>query len=186
MSLDDSKIIELFFERSQQGITELSQKYGKLSLRIAENILNNREDAEECVNDAYAAFWNKVPPEKPDPLCTYLMKIVRNLALKKYHSNKAIKRNSYYDTALEELENVLSLENSAENEYSAREISTAVNTFLSGCEKKTRIMFVRRYFFGDTVKEIATLSGNTPHFVSVKLSRTRTALKKYLIEEGFI
>ena len=116
--MDDSKIIGLFFERSQQGLSELSQKYGTLSLRTAENILKSREDAEECVNDAYRVIWDKIPPENPSPLSSYFLKIVRNIALKKYHSNTAKKRNSFYDSALDELENVLFSENSTENECS--------------------------------------------------------------------
>ncbi|MBR3767034.1 MAG: sigma-70 family RNA polymerase sigma factor [Clostridia bacterium] len=184
--MDDSKIIALFNERSQLGLTELSQKYGKLCLKIAENILKNREDSEECVNDAYLAVWNTVPPENPDPLKTYLLKIVRNTAIKKYHSNTAVKRNSFYDTALEELENILFHKDTVETELLLKELSEAVNSFLRDTSKENRVIFLRRYYFGDSVKDIAEITGNTPHFVSVRLSRTREKLKKYLQKEGLL
>ena len=93
--MDDSKIIELFLERSEQAIVELSEKYGHIFRKTADNILNNRLDSEECVNDAYFAVWNTVPPQKPDPLLSYVCRIVRNLALKKYHENTAQKETVY-------------------------------------------------------------------------------------------
>lgn len=184
--MDDSKIIALFNERSEQAITELSEKYGKLCLQIAKNILKNTSDSEECVNDAYLTMWNNIPPENPNPLKTYLLKIVRNLSLKRYHNNTAIKRNSFYDTSLEELENVLYSDFSPENELQLKELSEAINSFLSALDSENRVFFVRRYYFGDSVKNIASLSGRTPHFISVRLSRTRDALKKYLKEEELI
>lgn len=184
--MDDNMIIGLFNERSQQAIIKLSEKYGKISLKIANNILNNYEDAEECVNDAYLALWNNIPPERPEPLLTYLLKVVRNTALKRYHKNTAVKRNSFYDIAIEELENVLFTEATAESELIAKEITRAVNTFLGKQSTDNRIMFVRRYYYGDSVSDIASLTGKTPHFISVRLSRTREDLKKYLIKEGLI
>lgn len=103
--MDDSKIIELFYERSEQAIIELSKKYGTVCTKIAFNILNNTQDTEECVNDAYLGTWNTIPPQNPNPLLSYVCRIVQNLAIKKYHTNTAAKRNSIYDVALDELEN---------------------------------------------------------------------------------
>ena len=94
--MEDSKIVELFYERSEQAIIELSRKYEKLCKKIAKNILGNNLDAEECVNDAYLGVWNTIPPQNPNPLITYVCKIVRNTAVKKYHNNTAIKRNTSY------------------------------------------------------------------------------------------
>ena len=102
--MEDSKIIELFFARSEQAISELASKYGKLCLKIAKNILSNTSDAEECVNDTYLGAWNSIPPAKPDPLQAYICRIVRNISIMKYHSNTAAKRNSFYSSALDELE----------------------------------------------------------------------------------
>lgn len=184
--MDDSKIIALFFERSQQGISKLSEKYGKLCMKVAVNILKNEEDSKECVNDAYLALWNTIPPERPDRLSSYLLKIVRNTAIKKYHSNTAVKRNSFYDTALQELEEVLRAAETPEGELDMKELTEAVNTFLGTISKENRIFFIRRYFFGDAVKSIAELTGNSPHFVTVRLSRTREDLRKYLKERELI
>lgn len=184
--MDDSKIIGLFNERSQQAIAELSAKYGKISMRISENILNNKEDAEECVNDAYLALWNNIPPENPSPLLTYLLKTVRNRSLKKYHSNTALKRNSHYDAALDELEEILSSHKSIDNEFDKRVLVEAINTFLLSCEKTDRIIFIRRYYFGDCISDIGELLNKKPHFISVRLSRVRKKLNEYLIKEELI
>lgn len=86
--IEDEKIVELFFERSEQAIQELGNKYGKVCRKLSYNIVNNMQDAEECVNDAYLGAWNAIPPEKPDPLLTYLCKIVRNISLKMYYRKK--------------------------------------------------------------------------------------------------
>lgn len=184
--MDDRKIIALFNERSQEAITLLSHKYGRLCMRISENILKNTQDSEECVNDAYLALWNSIPPESPENLKTYLLKVVRNQALKKYHRNTAIKRNSFYDSSLEELENVLYSDFSPEKELQQKELSEAINSFLNTLDSESRIFFVRRYYFGDSIKEIAVLTGHTPHYISVRLSRIRNKLKEYLRKDDFI
>ncbi|MBO5396745.1 MAG: sigma-70 family RNA polymerase sigma factor [Clostridia bacterium] len=184
--MDDCKIIDLFNERSEKAISAISRKYGRTSLKIAENILKSKEDAEECVNDAYLALWNKIPPERPSPLSSYLFKVVRNISLKRYHKNAAQKRNSFYDKALEELENVLFADVSAEHELIAKDIAEAVNRFLGKLPENDRIMFVRRYFYGDGVKEIAALSDMSPHYITVRLSRIREKLKTELIKEELI
>lgn len=184
--MDDCKIIDLFNERSEKAISAISRKYGRTSLKIAENILKSKEDAEECVNDAYLALWNKIPPERPSPLSSYLFKVVRNISLKRYHKNAAQKRNSFYDLALEELENMLFADVSAEHELIAKDIAEAVNRFLGKLPENDRIMFVRRYFYGDSVKEIAALSNMSPHYITVRLSRIREKLKTELIKEELI
>ena len=102
--IEDEKIVELFFRRSELAIRELDNKYGKVCHKLSYNIVNNRQDAEECVNDAYLGAWNTIPPEKPDPLLTYLCKIVRNISLKMYYRKKAAKRSSTYTIAMEEIE----------------------------------------------------------------------------------
>ena len=120
-SLDDSKIIELFFERSEQAIIELSKKYGTICTKVACNILNNKQDAEECVNDAYLGVWNTIPPQRPDSFIGYVCRIVRNLAIKRYHFNTAVKRNSIYDVALDELEECISGKLSVEEQLEGKE-----------------------------------------------------------------
>lgn len=183
--MDDSKIIDLFFERSEQAIAELEDKYGKACKKFAYNILGNEADAQECVNDAYLGLWNKIPPERPQPLSAYLFRVVRNLAIKKYHSNTAAKRNSYYDTALDELENCLPADFDIENEIRSKFLTEEINSFLNTADKENRIIFVKRYWFGESVADIAKAMGLNSHSVSVKLSRTRQRLKKHLSEKGF-
>ncbi len=126
--MTDTEIINLFFERSEQAITELAKKHGSAVARVARNILGNEQDAEECVNDTYLGAWNAIPPHKPNPLRTFVCKIARNLATMKYHSNTAEKRNSHYDVALDELEECLSESDTVEEEYDAKELSQAIKT----------------------------------------------------------
>ena len=128
--MDDEKIIELFFNRSEQAIEEVDKKYGKTCHNISYNILHNALDAEECVNDAYLGAWNAIPPARPNPLLTYLCKIVRNLSLKRYEFNTAIKRNSTYDVAMEELESCLSSPETVESEIALKELTHIIENFL--------------------------------------------------------
>lgn len=182
--LDDSKIIELFFERSEQAIIELSKKYGPLCGKIAFNILNSVDDEEECVNDAYLAVWNAIPPQRPEHLGSYVCRIVRNTAIKKYHSNTASKRNGEYDVALDEIEEFIPSPSSVEDELEARELADKINGFLASLDPQSRVMFVKRYYYSESVFDIARLYGIGEHAVSVRLFRIRKKLKKYLIKEG--
>ncbi len=184
--MDDSRIIELFFERSEQAIIELSNKYGAMCRKIADNILNNRLDSEECVNDAYLGVWNAIPPQRPDPLSSYVCRIVRNLALKKYHENTARKRNSHYDVALDEIADCIPASFSVEDEIMAREVAGAIDGFLETLDQRNRIIFVRRYWHADSIEEIAALFHKSRHYVSVRLSRIRKALKEHLGKEGIL
>lgn len=182
--MEDSKIIELLFDRSEQGITELSGKYGPACRKIAENILNNHSDAEECVNDAYLAVWNTIPPKNPDTLYSYVCRIVRNIAIKKYHSNTAKKRNSFYDVALDEIKECFPSSQSVENEIESLEIAQAIDRFLETIDKQSRVLFVRRYYFSDSIEALANIFKTSRHNVSVRLSRIRKKLKKHLMKEG--
>lgn len=184
--MKDEEIIALFFERSEQAITELETRYGTLCRRIALNILGNRQDAEECVNDAYLGLWNAIPPEKPHPLSGYVCRIVRNLSLKKYHANTAEKRNSSYDAALDELEDCLSAPETTESALSAKELTSLLNAFLGTLSKEDRMLFLRRYWFSDSVAELAKSFGISENNTSVRLSRIRGKLKQYLRKEGYL
>ncbi len=182
--MHDEKIIELFCERSEQAITELSNQYGPLCMKIAFHILNNPQDAEECVNDAYLGIWNTIPPQHPNPLISYVCRIVRNVSLKKYHANTAAKRNSIYDVALDELENCFSSAESVEDAFDANETARLIDSFLEKLDKENRIMFVRRYWYADSVDDLAELFQTSRHNIYVRLSRTRAKLKKYLVQKG--
>lgn len=185
-AMEDSRIIELFFARSELAITELSAKYEKLCMHIAGNILGNAQDAEECVNDAYLGAWNTIPPPKPNPLQSYICRIVRNVAITRYHANTAIKRNSHYDVALDELANCLCAAETAESCLHAKELSHLLNRFLATLDTRSRVMFVRRYWYSDSVSDIANAFHMRPNSVSVQLSRTRNKLRKYLVKEGYM
>lgn len=179
---EDGKIIEMFLARSEVAISALAEKYGAVCKRIANNILNNVSDAEECVNDTYLAAWNTIPPQCPNPLKTYICRIARNIAIAKYHSNTALKRNSHYDVALDELVECLADTSTVEEEISAGELTELLNNFLEGLEKDSRVMFVRRYWYGDSVNDIAVRFGVSANNAAVKLSRIREKLRKYLVE----
>lgn len=177
--MDDKQIIRLFFERSEQAITELSQKYGDLCMKIARRILNDHQDAEECVNDAYLGAWNSIPPQSPDPLRSYICRIVRNRSLKKLRANTAIKRGSQFEVSLSELEDCIP-DNSMDEQLSISELSAQINAFLAALSKDDRLMFVKRYWFSESISELADAFGITENNVSVRLSRIRGKLHQYL------
>ena len=182
--MDDNKIIELFFMRSESAIAALAEKYGRQCHLVAANILNNEQDAEECVNDAYLGAWNTIPPQRPDPLRTYVLRLVRNISIKRYHYNKAQRRNSKYDVAFEELAACIPGDRSAEEEYDAALLTQHLNAFLTTLDDDSRVMFVRRYWYSESVGEIAARFGVRPHYVTVRLARLRAKLKAYLQKGG--
>lgn len=186
ISMTDERIIELFFARSERGIEELDTKYGATCHRIAQNILGNKEDAEECVNDAYLGVWNSIPPKKPSLLSAFLFKILRNLSITRYHANTAQKRNSFYDIALDELEETISTEESIEKECSQKELTNAIEVFLDTLTRENRVIFVRRYWFSESYTEIAKRTGLTEKNISVRLTRIREKMKEYLSERGIL
>ena len=183
---DDESIIELFFERSEQAIQELDIKYGKACRRLSCGILNSEEDAEECVNDAYLGVWNAVPPARPAPLLTFTLKIVRNISLNRYWRSEADKRCSRYTVALSEVEDCIADSKTVEEEIDARELARILETFLDTLSREDRVLFLRRYWFADSYKDISEQTGLTEKNVSVRLSRIRRKMKKYLMEREAI
>lgn len=182
--MDDNRIIQLFFARAEQAIDALSRKYGVRLYAIAMNILSSPPDAEECVNDTYLALWNAIPPEKPDPLCAYTYRVGRNTALKRLRDNRAAKRCSDYDLSLEELASCIP-DNSAWEIMDARELGRAIDRFLDTVSKESRIIFLRRYWFGDSIRDISAATRLKEGTVSVRLNRIRNTLKDYLTKEGY-
>lgn len=180
--MEDEKIIELFFSRSEQGIQELDIKYGKFCHRLSYNIVNNRQDAEECVNDAYLGAWNAIPPARPDPLLTYVCKIVRNISLKLYYRKEAAKRNSTYTIAMEEIGSCLAAPDTVESEIDVKELARIIESFLDTLTVENRVIFMRRYWFSDSCKSIAGFTGLTEKNISVRLTRIRQKMKAYLAE----
>ena len=176
------KIIEMFFERSEQAIRELDIKYGKICHNLSYNIVNNRQDAEECVNDAYLGAWNAIPPVRPNPLLSYIVKIVRNISLKIYWRKEAAKRSGHYKIALEEIEGYIAGPKTVEDEIEARELARIIGEFLDTLTVENRVIFLRRYWFADSYKDIAELMGLTEKSISVRLTRIREKMKQYLME----
>ena len=184
--MTDEEIIRLFFERSEQAISELAAKHGKAVGRVAFNILNNEEDVKECVNDTWLAAWNSIPPNRPDPLRTYICKIARNLAAKRYHANLAQKRSSPYDLALEELEECIPDSSTVEDAVAAKELSEIIGRFLDTLSYEDRFVFMRRYWYADPLPEIAGMAGMSYSAAAVRLHRVRKKLKKLLLKEGVL
>ena len=185
--IDDEEIIEMFFERDQQAIRELDIKYGKICHNLSYNIVNSRRDAEECVNDAYLGAWNAIPPTRPNPLLSYIVKIVRNISLKIYWRKEAAKRNSIYTIAMQEIEVCIADPKNVEDEVEARELARIIESFLDTLTVKERVIFMRRYAYIDTYADIAKRVGISEKNVSVRLTLIRQKLKQYLIErEVFI
>ncbi len=182
--MQDTRIVELFFERSEQAVDALSLKYGALFARIAGDFLGEKADIEETVNDLYLALWNNIPPERPENLKAYAVRILRNLAVKRYHANTAQKRSSPFDVALEEISPYLPGGQTPEEALSAKELGRKINAFLATQEKQDRIFFVRRYYLAETPAQIGRALGRSAHYVSVRLHRTREKLKTYLLREG--
>lgn len=184
--MEDAGIIELLFARSEQGIRELDAKYGGTCRRLSYNIVNDWQDAEECVNDAYLGAWNAIPPARPDPLAAYLCRIVRNISLNAYHRREAAKRGGRYAAAMEEIEACMAAPGTVEMEVEAGELARGIESFLDTLSAENRVIFMRRYWFADSCRDIAVLTGLTEKNVSVRLTRLRRQLKHYLTERGML
>lgn len=181
--MDDSKIIELYFQRDDRAIRETQIKYGKLCHRIAYNILSNREDSEECVNDTYVGLWNTIPPARPGNLMAFVCKITRNLSLKRLEYLKREKRSASVLIPLEELDGVLPDESYAPG-VSDETVGKLISEFLYTQKEEVRNVFICRYYFFDSVREIADNYSFTESKVKNMLFNTRKKLKDYLIKEG--
>ena len=181
--MDDLRIIELYFERDEQAIKETDSKYGKLCHSIAYNILNNREDSEECVNDTYVGVWNAIPPTRPNNFMAFICKIVRNLSLKRLEFTKREKRSADIIISFEELAAVLPDERYAPN-ISDEDIGKIISEFLRNQKEDAKNVFIRKYYFFDSISEIAKRYSFTESKVKNMLFYTRNKLKDYLIKES--
>ncbi len=181
--MQDKDIIRLYFDRAENAISETAEKYGALCRHIAVNILGNDADTEECVNDTYFAVWNRIPPEIPTSFCAFISKIARNIALDRFDYNTAACRNGNLNLVLDELSEILPDE-TAEAEFENGELMRAINAFLAAEKQTTRIMFVRRYFHHDSIKEVAERTHMQEGAVRASLFRTRKKLASYLRKKG--
>lgn len=182
--MHDKKIVQLLFARAENAVNELAKRFGKQLHRIAYNILGNPLDAEESTNDTYLALWNAIPPVSPDPLAPYVYRTGRNTALKRLHRDTAKKRDSRYDVSLEELNGCLP-GGDVEETIDALELGRTIDRFLASNSKVSRYIFIRRYWYGDPVVEIARELSMTENAVSVRLNRIRNSLKEFLKKEGY-
>ncbi len=184
--MEDDKIIELFFLRSERAIYELNKKYGRICYKISYNILNNIEDTEECINESYFGIWNKIPPEKPNPLIAYICKVVRNISLKLYYKKCAIKRNNKYNSSFDEIGDIFPSKETVETEFQAKEAVEIIEEFLEKLSKENRIIFLRRYWFLDSYADISKYIGLSEKNISVRLTRMRKQIKKHFLKRGVI
>ena len=183
--MEDSRIIALYMERSEQAISETSGKYGKYCYAIAYGILRDVAASEECVNDTYLRAWNSIPPKCPNRLQTFLGKITRNLSLHQWEKQRAEKRGAgQVPLALDELAECVPAGNDAEQITEDLTIRNVLNRFLESLPKETRRIFVRRYWYLNSVKEIAEEYGLSESKVTVTLFRTREKLRNVLKKEG--
>lgn len=179
--MEDRKIVALLLERAQNGVAALEEKFGKLIYCICLNILQSTQDAQECTNDTYLALWNAIPPATPDPLTPYVCRTGRNVALNRLRADNAQKLGKGYTLSLEELESCIP-DHCMEEQISARALGRAIDDFLARQSSQTRVLFLRRYWFGDSVAQAAKAVGISANAASVRLLRTREKLKQYLIE----
>ncbi len=182
--MDDLRIIELYFARDERAIRETDLKLGKLCHGIAYNILKNREDSEECVNDAYMGVWDAIPPTRPQNLTAFVCRITRNLALKRLEASTRQKRSQGAVVSLDELAEILPDESIAES-MTDESLGKLISDFLRQEKADARNVFIRKYYFFDSVEAIAERYGFTESKVKNMLYHTRNKLKAYLIKEGF-
>lgn len=181
--MEDYKIIETYFVRDERAIVMTAEKYGKYLSSISFNLLLSRLDAEECVNDTYKNAWESIPPNRPKKLSAYLGKIVRNLSISRLFYNNAQKRDKAVTVYLEEIAEITSAKTDFENQIVLKDL---INAYLSGLDKFTRVIFVRRYFYASPIKQIAKDYKLSESNVKVILHRTRKSFKEFLESEGAI
>ena len=177
--MEDNKIIELYFARDEQAIVQTAVRYGKLCQQVTMNILGNRSDAEECVNDTYLKLWNSIPPARPRSLSAFVSRVARNIAIDRYRSLHSKGYNRDLELALEELAEVTPADTSQEV------LKELVQVFLRTLEETDRRLFLGRYWYAASVKDLAKAWGMTPNAVSMRLYKTRGKFKAFLTERGY-
>ncbi|MCR8658556.1 RNA polymerase sigma factor [Paenibacillus endoradicis] len=182
--MEDQGIVHLYLERSQQALVETKNKYGAYCKAIARNILSNYSDIEECENDTYLAAWNAIPPNMPRKFSVFLGRITRHIALDKYGYNTAKKRNREFEVILTELEGCIASPETVETEYEAGEIASLINQFLYALDEQARNLFIRRYWYSDSIKNLTMRFNMSSSKVKSILFRTRNKLRDHLHKEG--
>lgn len=181
--MEDAKILDLYFARDEDAIRETDTVYGKRLHTLAKNILQNREDAEESVNDTYAEVWKSIPPRRPKYFFAFLASICRHLSLNRVDWKQAAKRRAQVVPLTEEMENCIP-DAVHERQMEAKELGRLLDLFLESLPKDSRLIFLRRYWYVDSVPEIAARYGMTESKVKMQLSRTKEKLRLFLEQEG--
>ena len=185
--MEDEKIIELYFERNEEAVFETSEKYGGYLYKIAFNILSDREDSEESVNDTYMSAWNTIPPERPNILSAFLGKITRHISLNKYRAKKAEKRGGgEIDAAFEEIEECVPAKNDIYDEIETKELAIIISDYLKKLPKTERQIFICRYYYLDSLSDISKQFGFSKSKVASMLHRTRKKILSHLEKEGVL
>lgn len=185
--LEDSRIIELYWEKNADAISETADKYGAYCFTIADNILHSAEDSEECVNDTWLHAWNAMPPQRPNVFRLFLARITRSISFNRFNARSAEKRGGgEIALVLDELEECVAGMTNIEAEYEAAELEECIRQFVKTLPERDRNVFVRRYFFTEPISEIARRYGLTVNNTTVILSRTRKKLRLKLTEEGYL
>ena len=184
--MEDKEIVRLYWDRDENAIYESSRKYGAYCSSIARNILKNFADAQECVNDTWVRAWNSIPPHRPSVLSVFLGKITRNLSFDLYRKQHRDKRGGHtIDLVLDELEECVSGKNDPEKDWHEKELSEDIDRFLDTLPEDKRDMFILRYWYADSLSDIAERYSTNVNNVSVTLNRIRKKLKNYLVERGY-
>jgi RNA polymerase sigma-70 factor (ECF subfamily) len=183
--MEDQMIIDLFWRRSEDAVAEVQSRYGGMCMSVAGNILKDPEDIRECLNDTYLALWNRIPPERPNILSAYIKRVVRNLALKRSEYNHAAKRSSEATISLDELEGTLCAVETAESTYDAKALAGHINQFLRTLPEEQRKLFVRRYWYFDSIEQLSDRFGMSQSKVKSMLFRLRNKLRDVLLKEGY-
>lgn len=184
--MEDKDIVELYLKRNERAITETKAKYGSYCMSISLNILGTREDAEESVNDAYLGTWKAIPPHRPNHLSTFVGRIVRNISFNRYNKLHAQKRGDGETAAiLDELCEIVSDKADVESEADAKQLAADINAFVNALPDMQKYIFLRRYWYCDSIKTIAKNCGKTENAVSVTLNRIREKLRNHLAERGY-
>lgn len=183
--MEDCKIVDLYWARSERAISETDNKYGRMLTSISVSLVDAKEDAEECLNDTYLAAWNSMPSERPIYLGAFLSKIIRRLSIDKYRASRSQKRGGA-DVFVEELTESIPSNDDVASNYDNNLLAEALNKFLLSLDEEKRYVFVRRYYYSDSIEAIAKKMRVSEGKIKTVLFRTRNALRKYFMEEGIM
>ncbi len=184
--MDDASILDLFWARSEQAISETDRKYGRMCADIAEGIVFDIQDARECVNDTYLGLWNAIPPARPNVFSSFIAKITRNIAMKKITYMNAKKRSAKATTSFSELDECVAAPDRIEYEAETIELSRCLESFLKNLDYESRNIFLRRYWFFDSIEDISKRFNVSQSKIKSQLFRLRKKLRKHLAAEGYL